>query len=111
MNLTTHILHNNHLQCKQCERSNVIQNNLLFTIPFITIEEYIVLLNLATEAMDQCQSLGLIYLCAAVSDFYIPDADKCVHKIQSRDYGLQNGSSNDIDGGAIVMNQSNNTLR
>jgi len=88
MNLTTHILHNNLLQRKLRERSDVIANNLLYTVPFTSVEEYIALLKIITEAMDQCQSLGLIYLAAAVSDFYIPEEEKCVHKIQSRDYGI-----------------------
>ena len=118
MNLTTHILHNNLLQRKLRERSDVLSNNLLFTIPFTTIEEYLALLKLTTEAMDQCQSLGLIYLAAAVSDFYIPNELKCVHKIQSRDYGLddaaqENGNHTKASittESAIIMNQSNNTL-
>lgn len=115
MKLTSHILNNNLLQRKLRERSDVITNNLLFTIPFTTVEEYIALLKLTTEAMDQCQSLGLIYLAAAVSDFYIPDDDKVVHKIQSRDYGIKNYDSNgdavdDNQASAITMNPVNNTL-
>ncbi len=126
MNLTTHILHNNLLQRKLRERADVVSNNLLFTIPFTTIEEYLALLKLITEAMDQCQSLGLIYLAAAVSDFYIPEATKCVHKIQSRDYGLKKkeggdgdsssndnsttGASSSAHESAITMNQADNSL-
>ncbi len=116
MNLTTHVLHNNLLQRKLRERANVISNNLLFTIPFTTIEEYIALLKVTTEAMDQCQSLGLIYLAAAVSDFYIPEEEKCVHKIQSRDYGLKSSSEEKSSSAtspianSIAMNKSDNTL-
>lgn len=123
MKLTTHILHNNRLQRKLRERADVISNNLLFTIPFTTIEEYIALLKISTEAMNQCQSLGLVYLAAAVSDFYIPEGEKCIHKIQSRNYDLRNkeqgnlenkrnddGQRNTARGNAIVMNQSTNTL-
>lgn len=118
MKLTSSILYNNLLQRKLRERADVIENNLLFTIPFTTIEEYIALLQLITEAMDQCQSLGLIYLAAAVSDFYIPDEDKAVHKIQSRSYRLEQNNrddamimnGNDMKETSIFMDKTDNTL-
>ena len=36
-----------------------------------------------------CGSLGLAYLAAAVSDFYVPEGCRSTHKIQSRDYGIE----------------------
>ena len=118
MQLTTHILYNNLLQRKLRERADVISNNLLYTLPFTTIEEYLALLKIATEAMRQCQSLGLIYLAAAVSDFYIPEEAKCLHKIQSRNYGIdsnekakkEDDDDNDPSDSAIIMNPVDNSI-
>lgn len=89
MNLTKRMLNSTKLQIKLRERANVIKEGLLLTIPFRTVEEYLIRLKLCSEAIHDCQSLGLIYLAAAVSDFYIPRADKAEHKIQSRDYDIE----------------------
>jgi len=89
MNLTKKILNSTILQTKLRERSNVVKEGMILTVPFRTVEQYLAKLKLCSEAIDDCQSLGLIYLTAAVSDFYIPKSEKAEHKIQSRDYGLE----------------------
>jgi len=116
MNLTSHILNSTQLQSKLRERANVVKEGLLLTVPFRTVEEYLAKLKWCTEAMYDCQSLGLIYLAAAVSDFYIPAPEKAQHKIQSRDYGIsknqdkasQNDSSEAVS--AIRMDSQTNCL-
>mmetsp|Transcript_26824 Transcript_26824/g.30702 ORF Transcript_26824/g.30702 Transcript_26824/m.30702 type:complete len:772 (-) Transcript_26824:292-2607(-) len=118
MNLTNKILNSTTLQMKLRERSNVMKDGLLLTIPYRTVEEYMAKLKVCTKAINKCQSLGLIYLAAAVSDFYIPEKEKRVHKIQSRYYNLNredgdNDVHDDHDGpseSAIFMDSSTNEL-
>ena len=100
MNLHKHILNSTILESKLRERAQVVQDGLLLTVPFRTVEEYLAKLKLCTEAMEDCQSMGLVYLTAAVSDFYIPKAKRALHKIQSRNYDLDtNGNRNGNGGG------------
>ncbi|KAL7563292.1 hypothetical protein ACA910_016652 [Epithemia clementina (nom. ined.)] len=65
------------------EYKTVTRENRLLTISFRTVEEYLAKLQLCAEAIHPCQSLALTYLAAAVSDFYIPLAERAEHKIQS----------------------------
>jgi phosphopantothenate-cysteine ligase len=53
----------------------------LLTIPFRSVEEYLVRLKDCALILDDSKSLCMFYLAAAVSDFYVPD--KVEHKIQS----------------------------
>ena len=66
---------------------------LLLTMEFRTVEDYLTKLQYCCEAINTCGSLGLVYLAAAVSDFYVPDEKKALHKIQSRDYGIKSQAS------------------
>jgi len=91
--LSRRILNSTKLRCKLRERTDVLQKGLLLTVPFRTVEEYLAKLQLCAESMQDCRSLGLIYLAAAVSDFYIPLHSRSEHKIQSRDYGLSGGKN------------------
>eukprot|EP00667_Euglena_gracilis_P014447 EG_transcript_14968 len=66
------------------------KQNLLF-IPFDTVQDYLFLLRLCAETLRHALQLRggqpadlLVYLAAAVSDFYIPRAEMPEHKIQSR---------------------------
>jgi phosphopantothenate-cysteine ligase len=79
------ILHSTALLRAVRERKRVVQDGSLLTIPFQTVHDYLLKLKLCCEALQDSHSLGLIYLAAAVSDFYIPLAHQSVHKIQSRD--------------------------
>ena len=76
------------LRTKLQERARVVEEGLLLTVPFRTVEEYLTKLKMCATAIKDLRSLGLIYLAAAVSDFYIPHEKKALHKIQSRNYGL-----------------------
>jgi hypothetical protein len=53
-------------------------------VEFTTIFEYLLLLREAARAVAPLGSRALVYLAAAVSDFYVPPAEMVVHKIQSR---------------------------
>ena len=66
------------------------KSKMVLLLEFISVSEYLqTLLDLSKILVDLCdnQSLvsqGIIYLCAAVSDFYIPEDQMSEHKIQSR---------------------------
>ncbi|KAH9440844.1 hypothetical protein Pst134EA_032977 [Puccinia striiformis f. sp. tritici] len=65
----------------------VHQLNLLHTISFVTVNEYLYLLRAVAKVLGE-PSLGLgrramLYLAAAVSDFFIPQQKLSEHKIQS----------------------------
>ena len=45
---------------------------LLLSLEFTTLADYLHLLKATTVALSQCQKSAMLYLAAAVSDFYIP---------------------------------------
>lgn len=45
---------------------------MLLMVDFTTLSEYLFLLRAAAQFMSCCNEQALIYLAAAVSDFYIP---------------------------------------
>ena len=55
----------------------------LVMIPFNSLSDYLWLLRAAAQEMHLLGPLALLYLAAAVSDFYIPQAQMPDHKIQS----------------------------
>ena len=55
----------------------------LLEIPFTTLPDYLWLLRTACELLNPLGSRAMLYLAAAVSDFYIPYADQSKHKMQS----------------------------
>ncbi|PRP89077.1 putative phosphopantothenoylcysteine synthetase [Planoprotostelium fungivorum] len=55
----------------------------LLKISFSTIHEYLYLLKEVSERIRVAKSAGLVYVAAAVSDFYLPSAKMVEHKIQS----------------------------
>ncbi|XP_063230297.1 phosphopantothenate--cysteine ligase isoform X2 [Bacillus rossius redtenbacheri] len=55
----------------------------LLSVPFSTLGDYLWLLRAASERLAALGPRALLYLAAAVSDFYIPPADMPVHKMQS----------------------------
>eukprot|EP00126_Sphaerothecum_destruens_P004049 Sdes_comp17934_c0_seq1m7194 len=58
--------------------------NLLCKVPFVTVHEYLYLLQGIVQEFSPLGSKGVFYLAAAVSDFYIPSKDLVEHKIQSQ---------------------------
>eukprot|EP00585_Thalassiosira_rotula_P001220 CAMPEP_0196161558 /NCGR_PEP_ID=MMETSP0910-20130528/47393_1 /TAXON_ID=49265 /ORGANISM="Thalassiosira rotula, Strain GSO102" /LENGTH=572 /DNA_ID=CAMNT_0041426503 /DNA_START=39 /DNA_END=1757 /DNA_ORIENTATION=+ len=120
LSLNHRLVHSPQLQSTLRTYKRIKNAGLLLTIDFRTVDDYLHKLQLCSEALNTCGSLGLVYLAAAVSDFYIPDEKKVLHKIQSRDYGIKSQasssteSSNGGDGGGETTSpmqvQSDNTL-
>ena len=84
------------LQSTLRKYKHVKQLGLLLTINFRTVDDYLHKLQVCSEAINVCGSLALVYLAAAVSDFYIPEEKRVLHKIQSRDYGIKSQASSSI---------------
>lgn len=61
------------------------EGNLLLTIPFVTITDYLHELRAISRLMKPLGPSGLLYLAAAVSDFFVPPDRMAEHKIQSTD--------------------------
>lgn len=57
----------------------------LLKVPFTTLSEYLHLLRAACIALAPLERRVLLYLAAAVSDFYVPSSQMATHKIQSVD--------------------------
>jgi phosphopantothenate-cysteine ligase len=57
--------------------------NLLLTLPFVTITDYLFVLRAIAQLMRPLGPNGLLYLAAAVSDFFVPPERMVEHKIQS----------------------------
>lgn len=77
------LIHSSRLQRALRDRSTVVQEGRLLTVPFRSVEQYLAKLQLCAEALRDSNSLAILYLAAAVSDFYIPSDLKSEHKIQS----------------------------
>lgn len=59
------------------------RNNTLLLLPFVTIGDYLHELRAVARLMAPLGSSGLLYLAAAVSDFFVPPERLSEHKIQS----------------------------
>jgi len=55
----------------------------LLNIGFVTLQEYLTKLEQCCHSLASIGPRGMLYLAAAVSDFYITDEDLSTHKIQS----------------------------
>ncbi|PKS09473.1 hypothetical protein jhhlp_004089 [Lomentospora prolificans] len=64
---------------------NAKSKNLLLMIPFLTITDYLYELRAIARLMRPLGPSGLLYLAAAVSDFFVPTDRMAEHKIQSTD--------------------------
>ena len=62
---------------------NVRELGLLHEMPFTTLSDYLWLLRACCEALAPLGKRAMLYLAAAVSDFYIPAASMSEHKLQS----------------------------
>ncbi|XP_064462568.1 phosphopantothenate--cysteine ligase-like isoform X2 [Ornithodoros turicata] len=61
----------------------------LLLVPFTTLVDYLFLLKAAAAALAPFKQRALLYLAAAVSDFYIPAEKMAQHKIHSDEGPLQ----------------------
>ena len=55
----------------------------LLAVPFVSVSDYLFLLREAAQALAPAGARALLYLAAAVSDFYLPESAMAEHKIQS----------------------------
>jgi phosphopantothenate-cysteine ligase len=82
--------------------------NLLLTIPFVTIGDYLHELRALSHLLSPLGPNALLYLAAAVSDFFVPPERMSEHKIQSTDMAAvaqaaataAEGTSTPANGGA-----------
>jgi phosphopantothenate-cysteine ligase len=77
--------------------AHVNNNNLLLTLTFVTITEYLWELRELAKLMQPLGSRGLFYLAAAVSDFFVPQDRMVEHKIQSSEAFSQRNESDSKD--------------
>lgn len=120
LSLNHRLVNSTTLQATIRTYKHIHQQGLLLTINFETADDYLQKLQLCSEAINIAGPLGLVFLAAAVSDFYIPKEKRAMHKIQSRDYGIksQTSSSNvsstseedNASGDNNMQVQSDNTL-
>jgi phosphopantothenate-cysteine ligase len=78
------VLEGNENVARALEKLN-LHRSKLHSVEFTTIVEYLYLFRGFCTAMGKLGHLGLIYACAAVSDFYLPESKMSEHKIQSRE--------------------------
>ncbi|XP_067143279.1 phosphopantothenate--cysteine ligase [Centruroides vittatus] len=64
---------------------SAIHSSKLLMITFTTLSEYLHILKIAAESLQELKKNALLYLAAAVSDFYIPPPNMSTHKIHSAD--------------------------
>lgn len=69
--------------------------NQLLQISFVSVHEYLHLFRALCSELRAAGPRGLVYACAAVSDFYLPESKMAHHKIQSR--GHDNGLTLSLD--------------
>ncbi|CAN0070728.1 unnamed protein product, partial [Phaeothamnion confervicola] len=60
-----------------------IEEGMLLPIGFTTLAEYLRLLRLVSTRLAAMGCHAMLFLAAAVSDFYVPEAEMATHKIQS----------------------------
>ncbi len=59
------------------------KDKLLLEVPFVSLVDYLWLLRAACQALSPLEASALLYLAAAVSDFYVPAGSLPEHKLQS----------------------------
>ena len=82
------------------ERSNVQRNGLLLTVPFESVEQYLDLLQKCCESTRSYNGMVMIYLAAAVSDFWIPPELRSEHKMES---SLSSTASNSVSQDVLTL--------
>ena len=68
---------------KRIYETCVERDERLLRLPFTSVFEYLHSLKAACEGMHPAGSRAMIYLAAAVSDYFVPDQEMAEHKIQS----------------------------
>jgi phosphopantothenoylcysteine synthetase/decarboxylase len=94
IHLHRRIINSTPLRTALIERQSALEEGRILTIPFRSVEEYLAKLQLSSESLRDSQALAMFFLCGAVSDFYVPLAERSTHKIQSRDVSHQDSNNN-----------------
>ncbi|ODV60058.1 phosphopantothenate--cysteine ligase CAB2 [Ascoidea rubescens DSM 1968] len=89
--------HNDKMYKILLDYQKIKDSNSLLIIPFTTVNQYLFTLKSISTTLNTYGSKSLIYLAAAVSDFFIPVSKLPQHKIQS---SVNNLSSN----GQLIIN-------
>ncbi|XP_033733427.1 phosphopantothenate--cysteine ligase-like [Pecten maximus] len=71
------------------KHQTAVSDDRLLGVEFQTLSEYLQLLHASCQAVSLLNNKVMLYLAAAVSDFYIPKEQMPEHKIQSGDGPLQ----------------------
>lgn len=66
-----------------CSATQFEKSNRLLRLPFVTLFEYLRFLEAIAVAVRPLHRRAVLYLAAAVSDFYLPWSDMADHKMQS----------------------------
>ncbi|XP_043509713.1 phosphopantothenate--cysteine ligase [Frieseomelitta varia] len=66
-----------------CKYKETLNQDKLLQVTFTTLSEYLWLLRAACQALACLKNKAILYLAAAVSDFYIPSNELSIHKISS----------------------------
>ena len=93
IHLHRRIINSTPLRTALIERQSALEEGRIMTIPFRSVEEYLAKLQLSSESLRDSQALAMFFLCGAVSDFYVPLAERSTHKIQSRDVPHQDSNT------------------
>ncbi|KAH7037553.1 DNA/pantothenate metabolism flavoprotein [Microdochium trichocladiopsis] len=84
-NVVVNPLHQQKMQRVLRKYNAARDRNMLLMLPFVTITDYLHELRAITRLMRPLGPRGLLYLAAAVSDFFVPPERMAEHKIQSTD--------------------------
>ena len=101
-------------QLKKCldEYSQVQNAGTFLHVEFKSVDEYLAKLKLCCQALEESSgSMALLYLAAAVSNFYIPSDKKSLHKIQSRNYNFPNTNNSSSEQDSEKKSSPNNMLQ
>ena len=79
---------NKRLCAEICEYQSAKVNKRFLAVPFESVSEYMLLLEVISNRLAYFGPRCMFYLAAAVSDFYIPSEKMVEHKIQSSGNGL-----------------------
>ncbi|KKA28770.1 hypothetical protein TD95_002843 [Thielaviopsis punctulata] len=92
---------NEHVVAKEAHQAKMLKvlrqystakkQNMLLMLPFVTITDYIFELRAIAQLLRPLGARALLYLAAAVSDFFVPADRMAEHKIQSTDAVDKNG--------------------
>jgi phosphopantothenate-cysteine ligase len=61
------------------QHTTVNEAGILLSVEFTTLSDYLHLLQGTAQLLDQCGRSAMLYLAAAVSDFYIPACELVSH--------------------------------